>query len=71
MSGETILVVEDNMSNMKLINALLLYDGYEVHTVEDAEQAQVELTTLHPHLILMDIQLPGMDGLTLTRQLRA
>jgi len=43
----------------------------EVHTVGDAEEAQVKLATLHPRLILMDIQLPGMDGLALTRLLKA
>ncbi len=71
MSGETILVVEDNESNMKLIRALLLSEGYVVQMAEDAEQAQEKLATLHPDLILMDVQLPGMDGLTCTRQLKA
>jgi CheY-like chemotaxis protein len=70
MSGETILVVEDNPSNMKLVKAILLSEGYEVHLAEDAEVAQIKLATLHPQLILMDIQLPGMDGLTLTRLLK-
>jgi two-component system cell cycle response regulator len=71
MSGETVLVVEDNPSNMKLIKALLLSESYEVHTVGDAEEAQMKLATIHPQLILMDIQLPGMDGLALTRLLKA
>ena len=71
MSGETVLIVEDNASNRKLIKALLLSEGYDVHTVEDAEEAQMKLATIHPQLILMDIQLPGMDGLALTRLLKA
>jgi len=71
MSGETVLVVEDNPSNMKLVKAILLSDGYDVHLAEDAEIAQIKLATIHPQLILMDIQLPGMDGLTLTRLLKA
>ena len=71
MSGETVLVVEDNPSNMKLVKAILLSEGYDVHTAEDAEVAQIKLANLHPQLILMDIQLPGMDGLTLTRLLKA
>jgi CheY-like chemotaxis protein len=71
MSGETVLVVEDNPSNMKLVRALLLSEGYEVHMAEDAEKAQIKLASIHPHLILMDIQLPGMDGLELTRLLKA
>jgi CheY-like chemotaxis protein len=71
MSGETILVIEDNVSNLKLVRALLLSANYEVHTAEDAEEAQIKLITIHPQLILMDIQLPSMDGLALTRLLKA
>jgi two-component system cell cycle response regulator DivK len=71
MSGESILVIEDNESNMKLIKALLASGGYEVHSVEDAEEAQRKLAILHPKLILIDIQLPGMDGLKLTHLLKA
>ena len=71
MSNETILVVEDNPSNMKLVRALLLSEHYEVHTAEDAEEALIKLATIHPQMILMDIQLPGMDGLALTRLLKA
>src|SRR2546425_1080890 len=50
---------------------LLRKHGYAVRTVTDAEEAQELLKTYHPRLILMDIQLPGTDGLTLTRKLKA
>lgn len=66
-----VLVIEDNLANMKLVDFLLKNAGYEVLKAFDAEQgiriAQEEL----PHLILMDIQLSGMDGLTATRKLKA
>ena len=71
MSNETILIVEDSAANMKLIKVLLKSAGYDVHTAEDAEEAQAQLAKIHPHLILMDIQLPDMDGLTLTGLLKA
>ena len=50
---------------------MLSVDGYEVHTAADAEEALVLLGTVHPGLILMDLQLPGLDGLELTRRLKA
>ncbi len=71
MSGETILIVEDNPLSQKLIRALLERAGYDVCTAQDGEQAWVVLQSFDPKLILMDIQLPGVDGLELTRQLKA
>ena len=70
MENALILVVEDNPSNVKLIELLLETAGYRVCTVEDAETAQKAIQTTRPELILMDIQLPGMDGLTLTSLLK-
>lgn len=66
-----ILIVEDNPANLKLAKDLLEYDGFEVWSCVDAESAVETLATMHPDLILMDIALPGMDGLELTRILRA
>ena len=71
MAGEPILVVDDNATNLKLTKVLLVKEGYEVRTASDAEEALKLLENFQPRLILMDIQLPGMDGLTLTRQLKA
>jgi len=71
MSGETILVVDDNTVNLKLAWAVLKKRNYEVYTAEDAIEALAVLKTIQPDLILMDIQLPGMDGLELTRLLKS
>src|SRR5213082_407019 len=71
MTGHKILLVEDNAANMTLATFLLQSAGYEVITATDAETG-VSLARAHnPALILMDIQLPGMDGLQATAQLRA
>jgi CheY-like chemotaxis protein len=71
MAGEPVLIVDDNAANLKLARILLSEEGYEVRTAGDAEEALRILETFLPRLILMDIQLPGMDGLTLTRRLKA
>jgi CheY-like chemotaxis protein len=70
-SGLPILIVDDNASNTKLLAFLLTSKGYEVRIAASAPEALAVLDAFHPRLILMDIQLPGMDGLTLTRQLKA
>ena len=70
MGGESILIVDDNPINLKLVRVLLTREGYNVSTAKDADEALHVLETIHPELILMDIQLPGMDGLQLTRQLK-
>lgn len=67
----TILVVDDNDCNLKLASYLLEFDGYRVLTAMTAGQAQAILEQSSPELILMDIRLPGMDGLTLTRKLKS
>lgn len=66
-----ILVVDDNPTNLKLVSDVLESSGYEVLKAEDAEAALVVLEQARPRLILMDIALPGMDGLTLTRKLKS
>lgn len=70
MPGETVLIVEDTPVNLKLTRILLRNEGYDVHTAADAEQAVEMLGTLLPDVILVDIQLPGMNGLQLTRHIR-
>jgi len=71
MPGEAILVVDDNAANLKLARILLSEEGYDVRTAGDAEEALRILEIFKPRLILMDVQLPGMDGLELTRRLKA
>ena len=66
-----ILVVDDNPINLKLAAAVLLSHGHTVLRAGDADEAQQLLVHTVPELILMDIALPGMDGLTLTRRLKA
>lgn len=68
---EPILIVDDNAQNLKLARILLEGEGYDVRTAVDAESALSLLETFLPRLILMDLQLPGMDGLSLTRRLKA
>lgn len=71
MAGERVLVVDDNAINLKLVQVVLRAAGYEVATADDAEQARAEIGRAVPSLVLMDVQLPGTDGLKLTRELRA
>ena len=63
MESKTILVIEDNELNMKLVRSLLQLQKYKIIEAENAEKG-IQLARDHrPDLILMDIQLPGMDGL--------
>lgn len=71
MKRDPILIVDDNPQNLKLARVLLSRHGYDVHVAADAEQALTLLETLNPKLILMDLQLPGMDGYELTRRLKS
>jgi len=69
--GVRILIVDDNPTNLKLVTYLVRANGYEVDTAGDAEQAIAAIGANRPALILMDLQLPGIDGLELTRRLKA
>jgi two-component system cell cycle response regulator DivK len=71
MAGEPILIVDDNPANLKLARVLLTGEGYRVRTASDAEEALAVLREFHPRLILMDLQMPGMDGFELTQRLKA
>jgi two-component system cell cycle response regulator len=66
-----ILIVDDNATNLKLTAYLVKAKGYEVVTAPDAESALAAIREHAPQLILMDVQLPGIDGLELTRRLKA
>ncbi len=71
MAGELILIVEDNEKNRKLVRDVLQVKGYRTIETETAEQGLKLALENSPSLILMDIQLPGMDGITALKQLRA
>ena len=67
METPTVLVIEDNELNMKLVRSLLGIENYRVLEAVDAETGIQMACEHHPDLILMDIQLPSMDGLSATR----
>ncbi|OQY91383.1 MAG: two-component system response regulator [Anaerolineae bacterium UTCFX1] len=67
----TILYVEDNLENRMLIRRVLLAEGYTLMEADTAGQALDLLQTNHPNLILMDINMPDMDGYTLTAQIKS
>jgi CheY-like chemotaxis protein len=71
MPSARILIVDDNATNLKLVAYLMRNHGYTVETALDAESAIEAVRINHPDVILMDIQLPGIDGLELTRRLKA
>lgn len=66
-----ILVVDDNPTNLKLVADVLGFEGHCIFTAMDAKEAQAVVQQSPPDLILMDIGLPDMDGLALTRKLKA
>lgn len=71
LSGKRILVVEDNAENRRLFNAVLKLDGAEVLEADGANRGLQLAGDEQPDLILMDIHMPDMDGLTATRLLRS
>ena len=70
MAGESILTVDDNPTNLKLTSFLLKSEGFDVRTAVDGHETLKLLESLRPDLILMDVQLPGIDGLEVTRRLK-
>ena len=71
MSGNNVMVVEDNEKNRKLMRVILKAKGYNVVEAATGEEAIGILKNQKPDIILMDIQLPGIDGLTLIKQIKA
>lgn len=69
--GKTVLHVEDNADNRLLVRRLLQAFGYNVVEAENASKAREALKTCQPDLILMDINMPDVDGYTLTNELKA
>ncbi len=71
MTDNNVMVVEDNEKNRKLMRVVLKAKGYNVIEATTGEEALNLLKNQKPNIILMDIQLPGIDGLTLIKQIKA
>src|SRR5215831_16679440 len=71
MAGELILIIEDNKKNRKLVRDVLQVKGHKTIESETAEEGLKLALEKSPALVLMDIQLPGMDGIAALKQLRA
>ncbi len=70
MPNPSVLIVDDSPINVKLMRLLLASSGFAVQTADCAGSARQLLKTFRPDLILMDMQMPEVDGLTLTAELR-
>ena len=71
MTTPRILIVDDNAMNDELVKFVLEADSVDVDSAADASEALARIPVFQPELILMDMQMPGMDGLELTRLLKA
>jgi CheY-like chemotaxis protein len=71
MTGSIILIIEDNLLNLELATDLLEASGFVVHSAQTAEEGLRVARELLPDLVLMDFSLPGMDGLSAARNLKA
>jgi two-component system response regulator GlrR len=66
-----VLLVDDNHSLLRLLSMRLMVSGYAVTAVESAEQALAQIPLLQPHLMITDLQMGGMDGMTLFNQVHS
>jgi two-component system cell cycle response regulator DivK len=71
MPAERILIIEDNVRNLKLVRDVLQFHGYSTLEAETGETGVALAREQHPALILMDVQLPGMDGRAALKVLKA
>ena len=71
MSTPRVLIVDDNEMNVEMAGFLLVRAGMEVASVLDGHSALDKVASFQPDLVLMDMQLPGFDGMALTRELRS
>jgi len=66
-----VLLVEDSETIIEFLTMGLTYEGFTVHVVRDGRDAMAAFERVRPHLVLLDVMLPGIDGMTLCRTLRA
>jgi CheY-like chemotaxis protein len=71
VSVPRVLIVDDNAMNIAIAQVVLLAEQFEVETAADGPQALQKVVSFRPDLILMDIQMPGQDGLDVIRELKA
>ncbi len=65
--NKRVLIVEDEASIVALLQLVLMREGYEVHTCDSGRDAIAAMKTVHPHLVIMDVMLPGLDGASIVR----
>ncbi|MEO6951281.1 MAG: response regulator [Polyangia bacterium] len=71
MTSPLVLIIDDNALNVQLLSFLLAAHGYEIRSATSVAEAEASLAEVIPHVILVDVCMPGPDGLTLVRRLKA
>jgi two-component system cell cycle response regulator DivK len=71
MLNEPVLIIDDNPLNLKLMKRLLEAEQYQPLTAKNAEETMLLLERFHPRLILIDFQMPDLDGVELTKKIRS
>ena len=70
MTQETVMLIDDDVELTSLMSTFLQSNGFTVHVVHEGDQAEEQICSVNPDLIVLDLMLPGTDGLTICRQVR-